>query len=152
MSTNSDMHLNTLQPASGSKKNAKRVGRGIGSGTGKTCGRGHKGQKSRSGGFSKVGFEGGQMPLQRRLPKVGFASRTFKLSAEVRLDELARITDDLIDLDVLKKANIVPAQTQKAKVIASGKIAKVVQLKGIKVTPGARQAIESAGGKIEDVA
>ncbi len=150
--TDSGMHLNTLQPAPGSKKNAKRVGRGIGSGTGKTCGRGHKGQKSRSGGFSKVGFEGGQMPLQRRLPKVGFASRSFKLSAEVRLDELTKITDDVIDLKALKNANIVPAKTQKAKVIASGKVGKAVQLKGIKVTPGARQAIEAAGGSIKDVA
>ena len=148
----SGMHLNTLQPAPGSKKNAKRVGRGIGSGTGKTCGRGHKGQKSRSGGFTKVGFEGGQMPLQRRLPKVGFASRSAKLGAEVRLYELTGIDADIIDLDVLIKANIVPAKTQKAKVIASGEISKAVQLKGIKVTPGARKAIEAAGGKIEDVA
>jgi len=150
--SNGAMHLNTLQPAPGSKKNTKRVGRGIGSGTGKTCGRGHKGQKSRSGGFSKVGFEGGQMPLQRRLPKVGFASRSFKLSAEVRLDELTKIDADVIDIAALIKANIVPAITQKAKVIASGKISKAVQLKGIKVTPGARKAIEAAGGKIEDVA
>ena len=147
-----EMHLNTLQPAAGSKKNAKRVGRGIGSGTGKTCGRGHKGQKSRSGGFSKVGFEGGQMPLQRRLPKVGFASRAAKLSAEVRLDELAKIDADSIDLEALIKANIIPARTQKAKVIDSGKITKSIQLKGMKVTPGARKAIEAAGGKIEDVA
>ena len=147
-----EMHLNTLQPAAGSKKNTKRVGRGIGSGTGKTCGRGHKGQKSRSGGFSKVGFEGGQMPLQRRLPKVGFASRSAKLSAEVRLDELAKIDADVIDLEALIKANIVPARTLKAKVIDSGEIKKSIQLKGIKVTPGARKAIEAAGGKIEDVA
>jgi len=145
------MQLNTLQPAPGSKKNAKRVGRGIGSGLGKTCGRGHKGQKSRSGGFSKVGFEGGQMPLQRRLPKVGFASRSFKLSAEVRLDELAKVDADAIDLAALIKADIVPAMTKKAKVIDSGEIAKAVNLKGIKVTPGARKAIEAAGGKIEDV-
>ena len=144
------MQLNTLQPAAGSKKNAKRVGRGIGSGTGKTCGRGHKGQKSRSGGFPTVGFEGGQMPLQRRLPKVGFASRSAKLSAEVRLYELTKIDADVIDLAALIKADIVPAQTKKAKVIASGKIDKAVQLKGIKVTPGARKAIEAAGGKIED--
>ncbi|HHJ36109.1 MAG TPA: 50S ribosomal protein L15 [Gammaproteobacteria bacterium] len=146
------MHLNTLRPAEGSKKDARRVGRGIGSGTGKTCGRGHKGQKSRSGGFTKVGFEGGQMPLQRRLPKVGFASRKAKLSAEVRLDELVKITADVIDLAALIAADIVPARTQKAKVIASGEISKAVQLKGIKVTPGARKAIEAAGGKIEDVA
>ncbi len=147
--TNS-MHLNTLQPAPGSKKNAKRVGRGIGSGLGKTCGRGHKGQKSRSGGFSKVGFEGGQMPLQRRLPKVGFASRSFKLSAEVRLHELANIEADVIDIAALVAADIVPAVTKKAKVIDSGEITKAVNLKGIKVTPGARKAIEAAGGKIED--
>jgi len=151
MST-SGMHLNTLQPAPGSKKSAKRVGRGIGSGLGKTCGRGHKGQKSRSGGFTKIGFEGGQMPLQRRLPKVGFNSRSAKLSAEVRLDELAKIEADVIDLAALIKANVVPAFTNKAKVIASGEISKSVQLKGIKVTPGARSAIEAAGGKIEDVA
>lgn len=144
------MQLNTLQPAPGSKKNAKRVGRGIGSGLGKTCGRGHKGQKSRSGGFTKVGFEGGQMPLQRRLPKVGFASRSAKLSAEVRLYELTKIDADVIDIAALIKANIVPAMTQKAKVIASGEITKAVNLKGIKVTPGARKAIEAAGGKIED--
>ena len=145
-----NMQLNTLQPAPGSKKNAKRVGRGIGSGLGKTCGRGHKGQKSRSGGFSKVGFEGGQMPLQRRLPKVGFASRSAKLSAEIRLYELTKIDADVIDIAALIKANIVPAMTQKAKVIASGEITKAVNLKGIKVTPGARKAIEAAGGKIED--
>ncbi len=144
------MQLNTLQPAPGSKKNAKRVGRGIGCGQGKTCGRGHKGQKSRSGGFSKVGFEGGQMPLQRRLPKVGFASRSVKLSAEVRLYELTKIDADVIDLDALIKADIVPAMTKKAKVIDSGEISKAVNLKGIKVTPGARKAIEAAGGKIED--
>ncbi len=144
------MQLNTLQPAPGSKKNTKRVGRGIGSGTGKTCGRGHKGQKSRSGGFSKVGFEGGQMPLQRRLPKVGFASRSTKLSAEVRLYELTKIDADIIDLDALIKADIVPAMSLKAKVIASGEITKAVNLKGIKVTPGARKAIEAAGGKIEE--
>ena len=148
MSTNG-MHLNTLSPAPGSKKNAKRVGRGIGSGLGKTCGRGHKGQKSRSGGFTKVGFEGGQMPLQRRLPKVGFASRSSKLSAEVRLYELTKVDADVVDLAALIKADIVPAFTQKAKVIASGEITKAVNLKGIKVTPGARKAIEAAGGKIE---
>ena len=144
------MHLNTLSPAPGSKKNAKRVGRGIGSGTGKTCGRGHKGQTSRSGGFSKVGFEGGQMPLQRRLPKVGFASRSAKLSAEVRLSELIKVDADVIDLAALIKADVVPARTLKAKVISSGEISKAVNLKGIKVTPGARKAIEAAGGKIED--
>jgi len=143
------MHLNDLQPAEGSKKNAKRVGRGIGSGWGKTCGRGHKGQKSRSGGFTKVGFEGGQMPLQRRLPKVGFASRSAKHSAEVRLNELANIEAEVIDIETLIKANIVPALTKKAKVIASGGLEKAVQLKGIAVTPGARKVIEAAGGKID---
>jgi large subunit ribosomal protein L15 len=144
------MHLNTLQPSPGSRKNGKRVGRGIGSGLGKTCGRGHKGQKSRSGGFTKIGFEGGQMPLQRRLPKVGFASRSTKLSAEVRLYELTKVDADVVDLAALIAANIVPAFTQKAKVISSGEIDKAVNLKGIKVTPGARKAIEAAGGKIED--
>ncbi len=144
------MQLNTLQPATGSKKAAKRVGRGIGSGLGKTCGRGHKGQKSRSGGFTKVGFEGGQMPLQRRLPKVGFNSRSAKESAEVRLHELVKIDAEVIDINALIAADIVPAITKKAKVIASGEIAKAVSIKGIKVTPGARKAIEAAGGKIED--
>ena len=143
------MQLNDLSPAEGSKKNRKRVGRGIGCGTGKTCGRGHKGQKSRSGGFHKVGFEGGQMPLQRRLPKVGFNSRTAKLSAEVRLNELTKLDVDTIDLPALILANIVPATTLKAKVIASGTLEKAVQLKGIAVTPGARKVIEAAGGKIE---
>lgn len=143
------MRLNDLHPAEGSKKNAKRVGRGIGCGQGKTCGRGHKGQKSRSGGFHKVGFEGGQMPLQRRLPKVGFASRSAKHSAEIRLSELTLVDADTIDLDALKAANIVPAICKKAKVMASGEIDKAVKLKGIAVTPGARKAIEAAGGKIE---
>lgn len=143
------MYLNDLSPAEGSKKDAKRVGRGIGSGTGKTCGRGHKGQKSRSGGFHKVGFEGGQMPLQRRLPKVGFNSRSAKNSAEVRLNELANIEADVIDIAALIAANIVPAITKKAKVFASGELSKAVNLKGIQVTPGARKVIEAAGGKIE---
>ncbi|MDT8282602.1 MAG: 50S ribosomal protein L15 [Gammaproteobacteria bacterium] len=144
------MHLNTLQPAEGSKKTRKRVGRGIGSGTGKTAGRGHKGQKSRSGGFTKIGFEGGQMPLQRRLPKVGFYSRSSKTGAEVRLHELANIDADVIDLAVLIQAGIVPVRALKAKVFDSGEINKAVKLKGIKVTAGARKAIEAAGGKIED--
>ena len=144
------MQLNNLHPAEGSKKSSKRVGRGIGSGWGKTCARGHKGQKSRSGGFHKVGFEGGQMPLQRRLPKVGFVSRVSSTRAEVRLNELEKAGADVIDLQALVNANIVPANTEKAKVIASGEISKSVQLKGISVTPGARKAIEAAGGKIED--
>lgn len=143
------MKLNTLSPAPGSKKASKRVGRGIGSGLGKTGGRGHKGQKSRSGGFHKVGFEGGQMPLQRRLPKVGFNSKTAQYSAELRLNELNKVEADVIDIAALKALNLVPAQTQKVKVIASGEVTKAVQLKGIAVTPGARQAIEAAGGKIE---
>ena len=144
------MHLNNLKPAEGSRKKAKRAGRGIGSTLGKTCGRGHKGQKSRSGGFRKVGFEGGQMPLQRRLPKVGFTSRKKKLTAQVRLNELQSLAADLIDLNVLKEANIVPAFVHTAKVIESGKIEKAVTLKGIKTTKGARSAIESVGGKVEE--
>lgn len=144
------MHLNTLKPDAGSKKAGKRVGRGIGSGTGKTCGRGHKGQKSRSGGFTKVGFEGGQMPLQRRLPKVGFNSRMAKTRAEVRLHELALINEDIITLDALIAANIVPVFTKKAKVILSGEIGKAVNIKGLSVTKGAKAAIEAAGGKIEE--
>ena len=144
------MYLNTIKPAEGEKKTAKRVGRGIGSGLGKTCGRGHKGQKSRTGGFSKVGFEGGQMPLQRRLPKVGFRSRTKHLSAEVRLDELAKIEADVIDLLALKKAGVIGHHVLKAKVILSGKIEKAVQLSGVAVTKGASAAITAAGGKIED--
>ena len=144
------MQLNNLKPAAGSRKSGKRVGRGIGSGLGKTCGRGHKGQKSRSGGFHKVGFEGGQMPLQRRLPKVGFNSRGARYSAEVRLNELAKLEADVIGLEQLIAANIVPAFTKKAKVIASGEITKAVTLKGIAATKGAKAAIEAAGGKLED--
>ncbi len=144
------MRLNELHPAEGSRKTGKRVGRGIGCGQGKTCGRGHKGQKSRSGGFHKVGFEGGQMPLQRRLPKVGFNSRSAKTSAEVRLHELSGIEADVIDISALIAADVVPAITDKAKVIASGEISKAVKLKGVSVTPGARKAIEAAGGSIED--
>lgn len=143
------MQLNTLKPADGSKTNRKRVGRGIGSGLGKTCGRGHKGQKSRSGGSTKVGFEGGQMPLQRRLPKVGFKSRIGATRAEVRLHELALIGGD-VDLAALITANIVPANTLRAKVIASGSIEKAVTVKGLPVTKGARAAIEAAGGKVEE--
>jgi len=143
------MRLNELQPAEGSKKDRKRVGRGIGCGWGKTCGRGHKGQKSRNGGFHKVGFEGGQMPLQRRLPKVGFTSRNAGLSAEVRLGELAGIEAETIDLLALIAAGVVPAMTQKARIIASGKIDKAVKIMGVAVTPGARAAIEAAGGSVE---
>ena len=144
------MQLNNLKPAAGSRKSGKRVGRGIGSGLGKTAGRGHKGQKSRSGGFHKVGFEGGQMPLQRRLPKVGFTSRGSKYSAEVRLSELGKIEGDVIGLEQLIAADVVPAFTKKAKVILSGEISKAVTLKGVAATKGARAAIEAAGGKIEE--
>jgi large subunit ribosomal protein L15 len=142
------MLLNTLKPAEGSRKSRKRVGRGIGCGLGKTCGRGHKGQTSRAGGFHKVGFEGGQMPLQRRLPKFGFTSRTAHLTAEVRLHELDKI-DGVISVESLIAANIVPVFTKKVKVIASGAVTKKVTLKGIAVTKGAKAAIEAAGGKIE---
>lgn len=144
------MRLNTIKPAEGSKKSAKRVGRGIGSGLGKTCGRGHKGQKSRSGGFHKVGFEGGQMPLQRRLPKVGFSSRVGRYVEEVRLNELARVEGDVIDLLALKAAKVVSHDTKRAKVIASGTIETAVTVRGLGVTKGARAAIEAAGGKVED--
>jgi large subunit ribosomal protein L15 len=144
------MRLNTLKPAAGSKKDAKRVGRGIGSGLGKTGGRGHKGQKSRSGGFHKIGFEGGQMPLQRRLPKVGFSSRKSATTGELRLHELALVEGDVVDLDALKKANLVSRLTRRVKVIASGTIDKAVTVKGIQVTKGARASIEAAGGRIED--
>lgn len=143
------MQLNTLKPAEGSRKPRKRVGRGIGSGLGKTCGRGHKGQKSRNGGFHKVGFEGGQMPIQRRLPKVGFNSRSAKYSAEVRLDELQKLGADSVNLQALIDANIVPATTKKAKVILSGEISSAVTLQGVKATKGAQAAIEAAGGKVE---
>ena len=144
------MRLNDLSPGKGAKKTGKRFGRGHSAGQGKTSGRGQKGQHSRSGGYHKVGFEGGQMPLQRRLPKVGFRSRMAKYTAELRLHELELPEADVIDLDVLKKANLVPAFTTKVKVILSGKIEKAVKLKGIAVTKGAREAIETAGGSIEE--
>jgi large subunit ribosomal protein L15 len=143
------MRLNMLKSAPGARQSAKRVGRGIGSGLGKTCGRGHKGQHARAGGFHKVGFEGGQMPLQRRLPKVGFRSAMARESAEVRLHELAKVDAEVIDLATLKAANIVPAHTQRAKVILSGKVEKAVTLRGVDATKGARAAIEAAGGKVE---
>ena len=144
------MYLNTLKPAAGAKSNAKRVGRGIGSGLGKTAGRGHKGQKSRAGGFHKVGFEGGQMPLQRRLPKVGFNSRMARVTAEIRLHELNKLDVDVIDIAALQAANLISKNIKRAKVMAAGKLEKKVTLKGIKVTKGAREAIEAAGGKIEE--
>jgi large subunit ribosomal protein L15 len=144
------MRMNKLSPAAGSKQSPKRVARGAGSGLGKTAGRGHKGQHARKGGYHKVGFEGGQMPLQRRLPKVGFRSAMARASAEVRLHELMRLDDEVIDILALKSAGVVPAQAERVKVIASGKIEKPVTLRGIAVTKGARAAIEAAGGKIED--
>lgn len=144
------MFLNTIQPAEGATHSARRVGRGIGSGLGKTGGRGHKGQKSRSGGFHKVGFEGGQMPLQRRLPKRGFKSLTAFSNAEIRLSELALVAVSEIDVLTLKQAGLIPATASNVKVIASGEIAKAVTLKGIKATKGAKAAIEAAGGKVEE--
>jgi large subunit ribosomal protein L15 len=144
------MRLNTLSPAAGAKSAAKRVGRGIGSGTGKTCGRGHKGQKSRSGGGVRIGFEGGQMPLKIRLPKFGFTSRKALVSAEVRISELAKVNGDVVDLSTLKDANLVTRNIQFAKIVLSGTIERPVTVKGLKVTKGARAAIEAAGGKIEE--
>ena len=142
------MRLNYLKPADGSRRSGKRVGRGISAGQGKTGGRGVKGQKSRSGGYHKTGFEGGQMPLQRRLPKVGFRSRLKGSTAEVRLQELARFAGQDVDLEALKSARIVPRQAKAAKVIASGSLEVEIRLSGIAATPGARQAIEAAGGSI----
>lgn len=144
------MHLNTIKPAAGAKSAAKRLGRGIGSGLGKTAGRGHKGQKSRAGGFHKVGFEGGQMPLQRRLPKVGFNSRLGRVTAEIRLHELNKLDVDVIDIAALQVANLISRNIKRVKVIAAGKLEKKVSLKGIRVTKGALEAIQSAGGKVED--
>ena len=144
------MRLNSLSPANGSKKNAKRLGRGHSAGQGKTCGRGVKGQRARAGGYHKVGFEGGQMPLQRRLPKWGFVSQMAAATAELRLHELAIPKDAVIDMECLKKANLVPATVTKVKVILSGKLDKAVRIKGLAVTKGARAAIEAAGGSIED--
>ncbi len=144
------MRLNSLKPAAGSKSPRKRVGRGIGSGLGKTGGRGHKGLKSRSGGTVKPGFEGGQMPLQRRLPKIGFSSRKGRYMAEVRLHELAGVEGDVVDLVSLKAANLVRQDMLRAKIIASGKLDKAVTVRGLGVTKGARAAIEAAGGKVED--
>ncbi len=144
------MRLNDLKPGKGAKPVGKRLGRGHAAGQGKTSGRGQKGQHARSGGYHKVGFEGGQMPIQRRLPKVGFTSRQKALNAEVRLHELGLVDDDVVTLAALKEANIVAAGVKKAKVIDSGKIDKAVKVSGIAVTPGARKAIEAAGGSIED--
>jgi len=143
------MRLNELKPPEGSKHAPKRVGRGIGSGLGKTCGRGHKGQKARAGGFHKVGFEGGQMPLQRRLPKMGFTSRSGVTRAEVRLNELNRVEGDVVDLAALIKAGVVNRSTKTAKIIASGEVSRALTVRGVGATKGARAAIEAAGGTVE---
>jgi large subunit ribosomal protein L15 len=142
------MRLNTLKP--GSRQSPKRLGRGSSAGQGKTCGRGHKGQRARAGGYHKVGFEGGQMPLQRRLPKIGFVSAKAIETAEVRLHELAIPADDVVDLDSLKRAGIVHQQAKRAKVIMSGKLAKAVKIRGLALTAGARKAVEAAGGSIQE--
>jgi large subunit ribosomal protein L15 len=144
------MRLNSLSPAPGSKKDAKRVGRGIGSGLGKTAGRGHKGQKSRSGGKVSPGFEGGQMPLQKRLPKYGFTSRIARTTAQVRLGELNRVEGEVVDLAALKAANLVRGDVTRARVFLSGEVGRALTVKGLAVTKGARAAIEQAGGKVED--
>jgi large subunit ribosomal protein L15 len=145
-----EMRLNGLSPAPGSKKNAKRVGRGIGSGLGKTAGRGHKGQKSRGVGKVRAGFEGGQMPLQIRLPKYGFSSRIARVTAQIRTSELNAVEDAVIDLDALKRAGLVTRNILRAKVFLSGDVTKAVTIKGLAVTKGAREAIEKAGGKVEE--
>lgn len=143
------LHLNTIKPAKGSRPTKTRVGRGIGSGLGKTCGRGHKGQHARAGGYHKVGFEGGQMPLQRRLPKFGFTSRKDLHSAEIRLFELAKVSAEIVDILALKEANLIQNNVKRVKVFLAGEIKKPVVLRGIGVTKGARNAIEAAGGKVE---
>ncbi len=144
------MQLNTLSPAQSEKKSRKRVGRGIGSGFGKTCGRGHKGQKSRSGGFNKIGFEGGQMPLQRRLPKVGFSSRISIITSQVTLSEINRLTETDITIDVFKAHNLITKNIKRVKVILSGEINRAVTLTGIKVTKGAKLAIEAVKGSVSE--
>jgi large subunit ribosomal protein L15 len=144
------MRLNTLSPAPGSTTNRKRVGRGIGSGFGKTCGRGHKGLKARSGGSVKPGFEGGQMPLQKRLPKFGFTSRIGRVTAEVRLSELNLVEGELVDLETLKQADVIGTNMKRAKIFLSGELKKAVTVKGLAVTKGAKAAIEAAGGKVEE--
>ena len=144
------MRLNSLKPAPGSRKDRIRVGRGLSEGHGKTAGRGHKGQHARSGGYTKVGFEGGQMPLQRRVPKNGFRSRKSRVTAEVRLSELKYVAGDTVDLATLKAADVVPAQTLNAKIIASGSVERAVTVRGVGVTKGAREAIEKAGGTVQE--
>ncbi len=143
------MFLNTIKPAFGAKRPKKRLGRGVGSGLGKTSGRGHKGQHARAGGSHKPGFEGGQMPLQRRLPKFGFASRKAIVTAEIRLSELNKLTETVVDMNVLKSANLITAVIKTAKVFASGEIKKPITLRGIRVTAGAKKAIEAAGGSLK---
>jgi len=145
------MQLNTIKPAEGAKKESRRVGRGIGSGFGKTAGRGHKGQKSRTGGFHKVGFEGGQMPIQRRLPKRGFNSMTKAKTAHIRTSELSLIPNDVIDLLALKAANIVSGTVTNAKIFLSGEVTTKYKIQGLLLTKGARAAVESAGGQIIDI-
>lgn len=144
------MYLNTIAPAPGAKKSAKRVGRGIGSGLGKTGGRGHKGQKSRSGGSVKPGFEGGQMPIQRRLPKFGFTSRVSLVTDQVTLGEIAKVEGDTVTLETLKAAGLVKKDMQFVKVIKSGEVTRAVTVKGLRVSKGAQEAIEAAGGKVEE--
>jgi large subunit ribosomal protein L15 len=144
------MRLNSLSPAPGSRKDSKRVGRGIGSGLGKTAGRGHKGQKSRSGGKVSPGFEGGQMPLQKRLPKYGFTSRVSRTTAQVRLAELNAVSGEVIDLAALKAADLINENVTRARVFLSGELGRAVTVKGLAVTRGAREAIEKAGGKVEE--
>ncbi|HVE44689.1 MAG TPA: 50S ribosomal protein L15 [Gammaproteobacteria bacterium] len=143
------MHLNTLHPAPGSKRKSKRLGRGIGSGKGKTCGRGHKGQRARAGGYHKVGFEGGQMPIQRRIPKSGFTSRSSLCREQIYLTDLHNMKDDVIDFASLAAAGVIKATTREVKIIGSGTITRAVCVRGIAVTAGARKAIEAAKGKIE---
>jgi large subunit ribosomal protein L15 len=144
------MHLNTLSPAEGSTQSPKRVGRGIGSGWGKTCGTGHKGQKSRSGGTVRPGFEGGQMPLQRRLPKFGFSSRVGRLTGEVRTSELNALEGNVVSIETLRAANLINGSIKRVKIMLSGDVTKAVTVEGLRVTKGARQAIEAAGGKVID--
>lgn len=143
------MRLNSIKPAAGAKHSKRRVGRGIGCTKGKTCGRGHKGQHSRSGGYHKVGFEGGQMPLQRRVPKFGFTSRKAMVTAEVRLNELSQVEGNVVDIDSLLKANVISSNIKRAKIILSGDVDRAVTVKGIAVTKGAKAAIEAKGGTVE---
>ena len=144
------MNLNTLSPAIGSRQPKKRLGRGIGSGLGKTSGKGHKGQKARAGGFHKINFEGGQMPIQRRLPKMGFKSRVAKTVDQITLYELSKISDDVIDFDSLKRAGLITSSIRRVKIILSGELTKAIKVKGLSLTKGARKAIEDIGGHVEE--